>query len=194
MDESLSQALVFLINLVVEFPNKFKPCEKIFIGYDSACMLKNYCDNQAKRYPNSRIIGTIADLRKVHDRLHVKNHHPDCQNGELNPDKHEILKGVNTESAEQYFAHLLKFVTLFKNTSSTRAPIWLMVIQHQWNIRKEARLNNSAPSKKMVCDLPLLKFVKAFKTKVKCISEKTKKQLLSMETEVRLKLLEPWAS
>ena len=69
-----------------------------------------------------------------------------------------------------------------------------MVIQHQWNIRKEARLNNSSPSKKMVCDLPLLKFVKAFKTKVKCISEKTKKQLLTMETEIRMKLLKPWAS
>ena len=150
---------MFLGNLIDKFPDKFKPLDDIFIGYDSACMLKRYCDNQAKIYPNSPIVRTIANLRKVHDRLHLRNHHPDCQQGELDPDKYGSLKGVNTECAEQYFARLLKFVTLFKNTSLARAPIWLMIIQHEWNVCKEARINNSAPSKKMVnefypsCDL-----------------------------------------
>ena len=130
-------------------------------------MINKYCENQAKRYPNSPIINIISKLRKVHDRLHLRKHHPDCQNGELDPNKYEILKGVNTECAEQYFAHLLKFVLLFKNTRLTRAPIWLMIIQHQWNIRKEARLINSAPSKKMVDELPSLRFVKGFKMEVK---------------------------
>ena len=162
LDESLSQVMVFLVNLIGCFPDKFKPVECIFIGYDSACMLRRYCDNQAKRYPKPPVIDLISKLRKVHDRLHVKNHHPDCQEGELDPRKYDSLIGVNTESAEQYFAHLLKFVTLFKNTSSVRALIWLLIIQHNWNLRKEARINNSAPSKDMISELPDLKSLKSF--------------------------------
>ena len=108
---------MFIIKLIDEFPENFKPVEKIFIGYDSACMLNKYFDNQARKYPNSRIIKIAADLKKVHDRLHLRNHHPDCQNGELDPDNYENLKGVNTECAEQYFAHSLKFVMIFRTTS-----------------------------------------------------------------------------
>ena len=125
-------------------------------------------------------------------RLETSNHHPDYLNGELDPNKHGILNGVTTESAELYFAHLLKFVMLFKNTSLARASIWLIVIHHQWNVRKEARLNNSSPSKMMVGELPLLRFANDFKTKVKCVSEKTRKQLLTMKTEISMKLLKPW--
>ena len=194
MDESLSQALVFIVNLIHEFPNKFKPLENIFIGYDSACMFKRYCDSQAKKFPNSPIIDIISKLRKVHDRLHFRNHHPECRNGELDPDKYECLKGVNTECAEQYFAHLLKFVILFKNTSLTRAPIWLMIIQHQWNLRKEARLKNSAPSKKMMQELPSLRFVKGFKTVLKGTSRRTNTKLSALQSEVLKELSKPWVA
>ena len=102
------------------------------------------------------------------------------------------MKGVNTECAEQYFAHLLKFAILFRNTSSTRALIWLLIIQHGWNVRKEARINNPAPSKKMVSELSYLRRVKAFKTGERSLSEETKKQFFAMETEVRAKLLQKW--
>ena len=192
LDESLSQALVFLVKLIDKFPNKFKPLEDVFIGYDCACMQKRFCDNQVRKYPESPILRLISKLRKVHDRLHVKNHSKECQDGELNPNKYDSLKGVNTECAEQYFAHLLKFAILFKNTSSTRALVWLLIIQHGWNVRKGARINNSSPSKKMVSELSYLRCVKAFKTGERSLSEETKKQFFSMETEVRAKLLEKW--
>ena len=90
------------------------------------------------------------------------------------------------------FRSLAEVVTLFKNTSLARAPIWLMIIQHEWNVRKEARINNSAPSKKMVNELPQLRFVKAFQTQVKLVCDNTKKQLTAMETELRRKLLQPF--
>ena len=155
-------------------------------------MLKIFSDNQVRKYPESPILRLISKLRKVHDRLHIKNHRKECQDGELNPNKYDSLKGVNTECAEQYFAHLLKFAILFKNTSSTRALVWLLIIQHGWNVRKEARINNSSPSKKMVSELLYLRCVKAFKTGERSLSEETKKQIFSMETEVRAKLLEKW--
>ena len=93
------------------------------MGYDSACKLKQYCDNQALRYPRSRVAKYISNMRKVHDRLHLQNHREDCKKGDLNPDKYEELNGVNTQVAEQFFSHLLNFVFIFRNTNAVRAPL-----------------------------------------------------------------------
>ena len=80
-------------------------------------------DNQAERYPFSIEAASLAEMKKVHDRLHLRNHHVTCREGELDPDFYPELKGVNTEVAEQYFSHLLKFTKLFKNTTPARAKV-----------------------------------------------------------------------
>ena len=130
LDESLSQCWAFLVKLQNDFPKAF-PLHGLFIGYDNACQLKQFCDNQAKRYPNSVVAVLIAKIRKVHDRLHLKNHHEHCRKGELDPDMYKELDGVNTEVAEQFFSHLLHFVFTFRNTSTVRAPLWMMLILYQ---------------------------------------------------------------
>ena len=60
----------------------------------------------------------ISQIRKVHDRLHLQNHLDECKMGELNPDRYDELKNVNTQVAEQFFSHLLRFVKTFRNTSA----------------------------------------------------------------------------
>ena len=145
LDESLSQCWAFLIKLITDFPTAFA-LDELIVGYDNACQLKQFCDNQAKRYPKSKVAELIANLRKVHDRLHIRNHHEECRKGELDPDKYRELDGVNTQVAEQFFSHLLNFVCTFRNTSTIRAPLWILLILHNWNLKKEQKLNNTVPS------------------------------------------------
>ena len=90
LDESLSQVWGFLAKLVRDFPSQFEPLDSYFIGYDNACKLKAHCDIQAQQYSNSDIADIISKIKKVHDRLHIKNHREQCRKGELNPDKYEI--------------------------------------------------------------------------------------------------------
>ena len=193
LDESLSQVWGFLVRLVRDFPSQFEPCDKYFIGYDSACKLKTYCDNQAQRYPNSNIAKIISEIKKVHDRFHIQNHREQCRNGELNPDKYEILKGVNTEVAEQFFSHLLKFVCTFRNTNAIRAPIWILLIIHQWNLKKEAKLNNSLPNAQQLVSNPKLNQEKKFYSCRRLLSNKSKNRFNLLVDECRAKLLKPWS-
>ena len=152
------------MKLLRDFPSNFEPIAKYFVGYDNACQLKPFCDNQAERYPNSEIVSAISKIQKVHDRLHLNNHSELCRKGELNPDKYKALNGVNTQVAEQFFSHLLKFVFTFRNTSSIRAQIWILLIIHQWNLKKEVKLNNTIPTKQQIRKVPMLKDVNVFKT------------------------------
>ena len=175
-----------------DFPSKFEPIGKYFIGYDNACQLKPFCDNQAVRYPNSPIPAAISKIRKVHDRLHIRNHNELCKKGELNPDKYEELNGVNTQVAEQFFSHLLKFVFTFRNTSSIRAQIWILLIIHQWNLKKEVKLNNTIPTKQQILKVSMLKDVNVFKTWHVSVSKKSKKRINMISDKLKLKLLKPW--
>ena len=52
-------------------------------------------------------------------------------------------------------------------------------------------MNNSAPNKKMVLEMPYLRSVRGFKTSIAYASEKSKGKLDRMRTELRIKLLEP---
>ena len=46
LDETLSQVWAFLVKMFREFPQHFNFLQKYYIGYDTACQLKAYCDNQ----------------------------------------------------------------------------------------------------------------------------------------------------
>ena len=180
------------MKLMKEFPREFEPLGEHIIGYDSACTLKQYCDNQALRYPHSPIAKKIANIRKVHDRLHLQNHHDDCKSGALDPDKYEELNGVNTEVAEQFFSHLLNFVFMFRNTSAIRAPLWILLITHQWNLRKVAKINNSKPSKEQVRLIANLKNIKMFKCSKRAVSIMSEARLVALHKVVKNKLLLSW--
>ena len=145
------------MKILQEFPNVFQPLDECFVGYDSACILKAYCDYNAARYPNLPIAKLIADIKKVHDRLYIQNHHPLCKMGQLDPDKYDALDVVNTQVAEQFLLHLLIFIYTFRNTSALRAQLWLYLILHNWNIiKKECRLSYSVPSSDQKKKLPYL--------------------------------------
>ena len=73
LDESLSQTWGFVIDLAQKFPKQFTPCS--FLGYDNACNLARFFRNQAERYPESAMAEALSKLKKVHDRLHLRNHH-----------------------------------------------------------------------------------------------------------------------
>ena len=180
------------MKLIKEFPKEF-PVDQIIIGYDSARQLQRFCKNQAKKYPNSTMANLIAKIRKVHDRLHLKNHHENCRRGELDPDMHEEMKGVNTQVDEQFFSHLLQFVFTFRNTSATRAPLWILLIQHQWNLKKESKLNNSIPSKEQLKLVPSLKSHKVFYCAKRPISEKSCTLIKTMYSKLKNRLLKPWS-
>ena len=105
-----------------KFPQQFEPVESILLGYDNACQLSKFFANQRKRFPHSPTAMLVDKIQKIHDRLHLKNHHESCRKGTLDPDVHVSMKGVNTECAEQFFSHLLRFVFTFKNSSMLRAP------------------------------------------------------------------------
>ena len=160
--------------------------------YQMDPILEKHCNQQAVRYPNSQIATANSKMRKVHDRLHLRNHQEECRKGDLNPDKYEILNGVNTQVAEQFFSHLLKFVVTFRNTNSIRAPIWISLILHQWNVRKEVKLTNSIPTKKHMENVPICNRVKFFKTWKNNVSGKSKKRLKSLTDELRIQLIRPW--
>ena len=147
---------------------------------------------QAARYPNSTIAKQISEIRKVHDRFHLQNHLDVCKMGELNPDRYAELKNVNTEVAEQFFSHLLRFVHTFRNTSAIRAPIWILLIVHQWNLKKEVKLNNSLPTKTQIKNDPSLGHIKSFRTWEIPSSKRSKHRLTNMKNEFKDKLLKPW--
>ena len=119
---NLSQTWSFIVDLVENFHEQFVPIEKMFLGYDNECNLNAFWENQAKQFPHSPVATVVDNIKKVHDRLRVKNDKPSWQRGKLNPDNYPEMTGVNTECAEQFFAHLLCFVFTFKNTSMLRAP------------------------------------------------------------------------
>ena len=192
LGESLSQCWAFFVRLIGEFPKVFKPLDQHILGYDSACLLKKYCDNQFKKFSNSRLARIISEIRKVHDRLHLQNHSDGCKTSELNPDKYEELNAVNTQVAEQFFAFLLKFVVTFRNTSAIRAPVWISLIQHQWNLKKEAKINNSLPTKKQMKQKRNVNLTNGFICSRRPVSEKSKARLVALHGKLRRRLLEQW--
>ena len=74
----------------------------------------SFIKNQVKRFPKSIAAKILKNIKMYHDRMHQRNHA--CDRPDLDPNKEEALKGVYTESAEQFFAQLLKSVSVFKNT------------------------------------------------------------------------------
>ena len=128
----------------------------------------------------------------MHDRLHLQNHQESCRKSALNPDLYEELNGVNTEVAEQFFSHLLNFVKLFTNTCSVRAKIWIILIFHQWNLKKELKINNSAPSPEQLKKIPQLKNVKRYKGGTRKISDKSEKKRSELFCKIKANLLKPW--
>ena len=131
-------------------------------------------------------------MKKVHDRLHLKDHQKSCREGDLNPDLYIELKSVNTEVAEQFFAHLLNFVKLFKNSNLARAKTWMLLIVHLWNKKKMVKINNSTPSIDQLKKIPNLKTVKRYKCFSRSISVKSQKKKDSLFSQLMSKSLKPW--
>ena len=101
-------------------------------------------DKQEERYLYCKETVALAEIQKVHDRLHLKNYNNiNCRIGAFNPDCHDDLKAVKTEVAEQFFSYLLNFVQLFKNATPKTVKIWMLLIVNHWNLKKMVKINNS---------------------------------------------------
>ena len=126
--------------------------------------------------------------------MQLQNHNEECKTGELNPDKHEELKAVNTQVAEQFFAFLLKFVATFRNTSAIRAPVWIYLIQHQWNLKKEANINNTRPTKVKIEKRPELELLPGSQCNRLPVSAKSIARLRDLRGKLSRRLLKPWCA
>ena len=105
----------------------------------------------------------------------------------------KFLNGVNTQVADQFFSHLLNFVCTFRNTSGIRAPIWIFLIIHQWNVKKEAKLNNSIPNAQQLIRNPKLNDAMVFQSGRRPLSCKSKKRFRLLVDECKANLLKPWS-
>ena len=104
------------------------------------------------------------------------------------------MKCVNTECAEQFFSHLLSFVHTFRNSSMLRAPFWLLLIVHQQNLKKECKINNSAPTNEQIKELPHLAKLRYFSCKRRCVSIRSKETMRRLESTFRRRLLGCWSA
>jgi hypothetical protein len=101
--ESLSQVYIFLIWLwhtLILFPK--------LLAYDDGCHLKKFVMNPIRK---SKTLASklLSDLTIVVDKMHFKNHTDKWCRLNVNPNKVEAFKNLNTEACKQTFSFISKF-------------------------------------------------------------------------------------
>ena len=133
--ESLTQVYALLSTLVSD-PDR----ELRYVFYDNACALARYTRHELRRH-RTETAGELADLTYVLDSFHEANHTA-CLDPlhagylpEVRRSQHRDLDGLNSQTAEQFFAWMDPFVRSVTNMAPYTFRCVVLVLAHWYNLR-----------------------------------------------------------
>lgn len=121
----------------------------MFSGYDNACKVRRTIDKRlraakAEGTSTPRAWQALADLVWALDKLHLQYHQGCLQDGPyhvegVNPYDHTFLDHVNTQSAEQTFSMIDRWVKVLRCVAVNKHHLflWLMADWHNDRIDEE---------------------------------------------------------
>eukprot|EP00435_Cladocopium_sp_Y103_P036568 s1012_g9.t1 len=131
--ESLTQVYALMATLHDSAPSRMK-----YILYDNACALARYARHPLRATRTAAAV-TLAGLTYVLDSFHAANHTA-CLDStssyylpEVSRNRHAELRGVNSQTAEQFFAWVDPFVRSVVNMTPAVFEVFLLLITHFYN-------------------------------------------------------------
>ena len=110
-----------------------------YVIYDNACMLAHFVRNQARRRNPPSITSLLACAIFVIDNFHRKNHTA-CLDPtsraympEVDIQKHDALKALNSSQSEQWNSWLSQFATNVKHMRFGTLDLYLLLVADLWN-------------------------------------------------------------
>ncbi|CAJ1421344.1 unnamed protein product [Effrenium voratum] len=154
--ESITQVLLFVQHVLVYMVHVS------WVVYDFACGVVRHMRTQCRQRagkPEETEWRRMAGLRWVIDKLHFQGH-KGCRNPtstwflpDVNPYAHTVLRGVDTEAAEQVFHIVSRWQDSLSSAHPVHNELLLLVFSHEHNSRHECqqawdtyRGRQSAPS------------------------------------------------
>lgn len=120
--------------------------------YDDGCHLVSYVRKRTgKDLTETDALKTLAVTPISVDRMHFRNHVGRFCRLEMNPNKNPcmcvhaltclckrfsfpVLKGVNTQAAEQCFSWLGRYSAILSSMNWLRAPVYMIILFHSKNL------------------------------------------------------------
>ena len=109
------------------------------IGYDNVCGLAAAAKNPC-RSSFSEEAKLLAQLKFVHDRMHIAGHTNELCRIHYNLENLPDTKTWSSECAEQEFTEFSQHKKLFHHTSRGRSAIWVALIFHENNLLNDSNV------------------------------------------------------
>lgn len=142
--ESLTQVYALMSTLHDAAPGRIE-----YILYDNACALARYARHPLRATRTAAAIA-LAGLTYVLDSFHAANHTA-CLDStspyylpEVSRERHAALRGVNSQTAEQFFSWVDPFVRFVVNMTPAVFEVFLLLVTHFYNTTICASVGPSA--------------------------------------------------
>lgn len=129
--ESKAALWIKRIQLMKRFPDV--DYNKLIAGYDDTCHWDQYCKNE-KRRNTSPEAETLAMLRKVIDRFHLRNHTA-CGN-DYNPSQYEEMNDIETQMVERTWTWLKPFSKITRQMGGPIFVVFILCMFTEYNVQK----------------------------------------------------------